>query len=97
MLFNSITCRLYRLTGTCSEGYTGVLCGVCSTSYYLSGGRCARCVGESKLVLPLLLVGLVAVGLAFIFVSRRYNLDHGLMVFKILLGFSQVYSCSVYI
>ena len=58
----------------CYEGYTGILCGTCSTGYYMSDQSCRLCKNDKiDSVLPLIIVPILLLIIVFIgiFFAKR--------------------------
>lgn len=91
--FGSTACPSSR-NGSCNEGYTGVLCAVCSPGYQLYQHKCSACSPSSKLLLPVIIVSGVIFVLLSIFIARKFDLKELVISFKIVFSFCQILGSS---
>ena len=81
--------------GTCTLGYTGVLCGVCQLGYHASGSECSLCRGSANAwLLPVMCVAVVLVGALAVWVSRRVDTTKLVNGAKVIVSYLQVMGSS---
>ncbi len=75
---------------TCSQGYTGFICGQClSMEYYKSGALCSPCSSSLWSILILVAVGFILAAMGYLIVMKGFNSSTDL---KILLFWVQIIS-----
>jgi hypothetical protein len=76
--------------GSCAEGYTGVLCGVCTPGYRLNIQGCLPC-GSNTILTAVLIISIgLALFALLIYVIRRVEAKYFLNSLQILVTFAQI-------
>jgi hypothetical protein len=57
----------------CAPGYTGRLCAVCADGYSFTTSGCEECTGDSLLVIPILVVGVILFGIFYVYFEHWFT------------------------
>jgi hypothetical protein len=61
------------IRSSCAAGYTGYLCANCDEGYTTTVSGCEKCDGESLLVIPILVFGLIVFSTLYVFFQRWFT------------------------